>query len=386
MKNQSTNIILCIFASCCIASKEPNQSNGRKNQCYVKMQGISDKDRMSARQFRQYLDELNAAKEYELRESFKKLNTHDNESQSDYVSQGATANAACNFETNLINQNNSCYADSVLRCLYNQRDFVSFIYEVTGFFVLCDKKNLLIGRLNNLFEIIDSKADSTHTFDVIWKYFEKQTNPTLEFGRPQDVQDFLQYIIQGIEAEILQSFPDFNEYYINRFRQLFVGQINYYYGNKKNPLSFQYIFHDNYYLPFNTVENTINQTMEKCNDLKGIEKSKSDNYQIKQLPERIIIPISRNYGEAMVDPPLNICEEFDFLNIPEFWNCPIAIRETKYDLDAFIVKSYEDSSQGEHYYCYCKINGIWYLFDGLKPNSNIIDNAEIKKLLRDNAK
>ncbi|KAM0685017.1 hypothetical protein COBT_003774, partial [Conglomerata obtusa] len=203
MKNQLTNIILIINA-CVLASEKPNKSNGgNTNQYFALSHKIKNADMMSSRQFEQYLDELNAAKEYELRESFKKSNTHDNESQSDYVRQGATANAACNFETNLINQNNSCYADSVLRCLYNQRDFVSFIYEVTGFFVLCDKENSLIGRLNDLFEIIDSKADSTHTFDVIWKFFETQKNPNSHFGQPQDVQDFLQYIIQGIEAEIL---------------------------------------------------------------------------------------------------------------------------------------------------------------------------------------
>ncbi|KAM0687969.1 hypothetical protein COBT_000776 [Conglomerata obtusa] len=166
--------------------------------------------------------------------------------------------------------------------------------------------------------------------------------------------------------------------------QFFSGKIYNYYGDKKNPLSFQYIFHDNYYLPDETVEITINQTMKKRNDLEGTNDSGLDNYQIEQLPDRIIIPISRNYGEDMSDPPLNICKKLDFRNIPEFWNCPLAIREVKYDLDAFIVKSYKGRCEVEHYYCYCKINGIWYLFNGLNSKSTFIDNDEIKKQLKNN--
>lgn len=286
--------------------------------------------------------------------------------------------------TNLTNQNNSCYADSVLRCLYIQRDFVVFIYDVSGFLTLRDRKNSLIGSLHNLFQIMDSKTDNTICFDVIWNFFENQKNPNAKFGRPQDIQDFLQFIIQRIEVEILQFFPDHNKHYLIKLNQFFSGEIYNYYGNKKNPLSFQYIFHNNYYLPCKSVENTINQTMEKRNELEGINDKEADNYQIEQLPDRIIIPISRNYGEVMADPPLNICKELDFKDIPEFWNCPLTIREVKYDLDALITKSYKGRCKVEHYYCYCKINGVWYLFNGFNSKSTIIDNNETKKILNNN--
>ncbi|KAM0685114.1 Ubiquitin carboxyl-terminal hydrolase 26, partial [Conglomerata obtusa] len=121
--------------------------------------------------------------------------------------------------TNLTNQNNSCYADSVLRCLYIQREFVVFIYDVSGFLTLRDKTNSLIGSLYNLFKIMDSKTDSTICFDVVWNYFENQKNPNTEFGRPQDIQDFLQFIIQRIEAEILQFFPDHDKHVLNKLNQ-----------------------------------------------------------------------------------------------------------------------------------------------------------------------
>lgn len=283
---------------------------------------------------------------------------------------------------NLQNQNNSCYLDSLIECLYTQKDFVEFInrYKANN-----DDYNTALYHLNRLFSKMSENIDIDLKTNLLFNRIASQYNIDCTKFNQEDPHEFLKHIFELIGNELKLNYKS-NDVCHEMFNRIFQGElfVKSFLGNLNKTT--QYLFHDNFIIPGTSIKEGFIDNVERYNTIwytdTFTDKNVKNHMIIRTLPKCIIVPILRNINGELNSTVVQIDE---YLSFYENSKALIEKKKTNYRLNAFISRTDMTNINNGHFVSFCLRNDMWYEFDSLLKYAKPHTHDYVAALRRDNS-